>query len=223
MEPTYLDLETAALDHVAEFYDDAEAIVPPANYVNPDVIAAYLARETVRRQQAFIEKAALDPDLCRIVYLGVWHSGQTMVCLWPCKTASEEAEQLAAFWDGYQPGEVFCGFNIRAFDLAVLCRRSLYLGVPTKPLERDRYRSPCVLDLFEILNEGRKRQRHSLDWYCTRFGISCEIKDTITGAEVPGCVARGEWDKVRAHLLADLIKVRRLAQRIGVAPRRVAA
>lgn len=222
-DPTYLDLETSGLADVEQYYDDSEPIEAPSNYVKPEAIENYIARETVRRKQAFIDKAALDPDLCRIVYLGAWWPGQAGACLLPCKTERDETRALKDFWQGYAANSVLCGFGIRLLDLPVLYRRSLYLGVEPKPIDRDRYRSTCVLDLFEVLNEGRKHQMHSLDWYCTRFGIPCDIEDAITGADVPGCVSRGEWDVVRSHLLADLTKVRGLAQRIGVAQRETAA
>lgn len=218
-EPTYLDLETSGIEGVELYYDDSEPIEAPSNYKNPDVIADYIKRETVRRKQAFIDRAALDIDLARIVYLGVWWPTQNTPCLFPCLTESDERNALETFWCTYEPGEVLCGFGIRNLDIPMLYRRSLYLGVETKHIERDRYRSTCIDDLFERLNEGRKHQMHSLDWYCKRLGIPCDIVDDITGADVPGCVARGEWNRVRAHLLADLVKVKGLAQRLGVAQR----
>jgi hypothetical protein len=214
-DPTLLDIECAAIADIETYYDDSEPIEPPSNYVKDEAKANYIARETVRRKQAFIDRAALDPDLCRIVALGSWHSVQAHPCLWVCHDERGERDILSAFWDCYAYGEVLCGFNIRSYDLPVIYRRSLYLGVPTKPIERDRYRSTHVIDLFEQLNEGRKHQMHSLDWYHKRMGCP-PVADTITGADVPACVARGDWDAVRAHLLADLVRVRDVARRMGV-------
>jgi Predicted 3'-5' exonuclease related to the exonuclease domain of PolB len=214
MDATILDLECCAIDNVLEYYDDSEPITAPANYVKAEAIAAYIERETPRRRQAFVERAALDPDLCRIVYAGVWYPTQDAPCMWPCRDEQDEAAALRLIWDNYQPGEVLGGFGIRAYDLPVLYRRSLYLGVTPKHIDRDRYRSTCVLDLFELLNEGRKNQMHSLTWYCERFGVPCDIEDLIDGKDVPACVARGEWDLVRAHLLADLVRTRGLARRV---------
>jgi len=214
-DPTLIDLECTAIEGIESYYDDSEPIEAPSNYVKPDAIANYIARETVRRKQAFIERAALDPDLCRIVMLGYWPPTQTHPCLQACETEREEYFCLRGFWESYHAGEVLCGFNIRAYDLAVIYRRSLYLGVPVKPIERDRYRSTHVIDLFEQLNEGRKHQMHSLDWYHKRLGCP-PVADTITGADVPACVARGDWEAIRAHLLADLVRVRDVARRMGV-------
>lgn len=214
-DPTLIDLECAAIEGIESYYDDSEPIEAPANYKDPEKIAAYIKDATVRRKQAFIDRAALDPDLCRIVYLGMWWPDQAHPGLLACHTEAIERAALKLFWDSYKTGEVLCGFNVRSYDLPVIYRRSLYLGVPVKPIERDRYRSTHVIDLFEQLNEGRKHQMHSLDWYHKRLGCP-PVADTITGADVPACVARGEWDKVRAHLLGDLVRIRDVARRMGV-------
>lgn len=214
-DPTLIDIEATAIADIESYYDDSEPIEAPANYKDPEKIAAYIKDATVRRKQAFIERAALDPDLCRIVYLGVWDMRFGHPLLTPAKDEYEERLALEYFWQGYQPGMVLCGFGVRAYDIPVILRRSLYLGVPVKPLDRDRYRSTHVIDLFEQLNEGRKHQMHSLDWYHRRLGCP-PVADTITGADVPACVARGEWDAVRQHLLCDLLRVRDVARRMGV-------
>jgi predicted 3'-5' exonuclease similar to PolB exonuclease domain len=214
-DPTVIDLECAAIADIEKYYDDSEPIEAPANYKDPEKIAAYIKDATVRRKQAFIDRSALDPDLCRIVMLGVWPPHYDHPSILECVDEAGETFALQMFWDMYHAGEVLCGFNIRSYDLPVIYRRSLYLGVPTKVIERDRYRSTQVIDLFEQLNEGRKHQMHSLDWYHRRLGCP-PVADTITGADVPGCVARGEWDAVRAHLLGDLVRVRDVARRMGI-------
>jgi hypothetical protein len=217
-DPTLIDLEATALADIEKYYDDSEPIEAPGNYTKPDAIANYIARETVRRKQAFIDRAALDLDLCRIVYLGMWSPLDAHPMLWECRDEAEEAVALRFFWSIYRFGMVLCGFGVRAYDIPVILRRSLYLGVPVKPLDRDRYRSTHVIDLFEQLNEGRKHQMHSLDWYHRRMNCP-PVADTITGADVPACVARGDWEAVRAHLLADLVRVRDVARRMGIMSR----
>lgn len=215
MDPTLLDLECTAITGIESYYDDSEPIEAPSNYKDPIKIGGYIARESVRRQEAFIDRAALDPDLCRIVMLGIWPPHYEHPSILECIDEAGETFALQMFWDMYHAGEVLCGFGVRAYDLPVIYRRSLYLGVPTKPIERDRYRSTHVLDVFEQLNEGRKHQMHSLDWYHKRLGCPA-VADSITGADVPGCVARGECDVIRQHLLSDLVRVRDVARRMGI-------
>jgi hypothetical protein len=213
-EPIYLDAELCAIDDVMAYYDEAaEAdIEPPKNY-GEEAAARYIEREKAHRRAQHVNKAALNPDLCRIAYLGVWWPQFTAPALMPCENEHAEREVLAQWWDGYGEGEMICGFNVRAIDLAFICRRSLYLDIRTKHINRDRYRSTCILDLLELLSEGRKDHMRSLDWYVRRFKLDVP-HDPIDGAQIPALVAAGEWDKVREHLRCDLYKTRALALRV---------
>lgn len=228
MDPIYLDTELCAIDGVMAYYDEAaEAeIEAPSNYKDPEKIAAYIAREKANRRAQHVNKAALDPDLCRIAYLGVWWPQFNHPMLVPCANEHEEREALEQWWDGYGEGEMVCGFNVRPFDLSIIYRRSLYLGVRTKHIDRDRYRATCVIDLFELLNEGRKDRMRSLAWYLKRFGLDTGLHDDIDGAQVPALVALNTpeaWEKVRLHLLCDLVGTRLLARRVVPSLREMAA
>src|SRR5882724_10402706 len=89
-DPTLLDIECTAIADIESYYDDSEPIEAPSNYKDPIKIAEYIARESVRRQEAFIDRAALDPDLCRIVYLGVWDPRFEHPALTPARDECEE-------------------------------------------------------------------------------------------------------------------------------------
>ncbi len=218
-EPVFLDLETAPVPDVMDYLDAEKLadISPPANYKDPEKKTEYVARERDRRIAAHKEDAALDPDLARIVCLGAWFPNQPQPCVGVCEDERTEYFTLRGFWETYALGQVICGFSVRTMDLAVLYRRSLYLGVETKHIDRDRYRSTCVLDLFEVLNEGRKHQMRSLDWYCKRFGIRVPLVDEIGGKDVPRLVELGTdeaWAQIRQHCACDLHKTRALYQRV---------
>lgn len=213
-----LDIESAPLPNVEAFLPEFK---PRGNIKDTEKQAASVAE---KRDKALAE-AAVDPDLCRIVALGAWWEGDSHPHLYLCDTEAEERLALRAFWDLFtlRDGVRILGYNVLAFDLVVMVRRSLYLDVPVPLIERGKYRHGDVVDLFDILSEQGALPWRSLDYYCKRFNIPCDIADDITGADVPGCVARGEWEKVRAHLLANLIKVKGLAQRLGVAQRELVA
>jgi hypothetical protein len=217
-DPIYLDAEMTAIDGVMAYYDEAaEADIEPPKHYGEEAAARYIEREKAHRRAQHVNKAALDMDLCRIAYLGVWWPQFDHPMLVPCPTESDERAALEEWWDGYGEGETVCGFNVRPFDLPIIYRRSLYLGVRTKHIDRDRYRATCVLDLFELLNEGRKDRMRSLAWYLKRFGLDTGLHDDIDGAQVPALVAQNTleaWDKVRRHLLNDLVGTRLLARRV---------
>ena len=206
----FFDIETAPMIGAADYIEPGD---PPANYKDPDKIAAYIAAAQVKE----LEKAALDLDLCRVVAIG-WalndDAVQSVVNL-------PEQDMLTAFWsDVREPGRTLVGFNCLGFDLPVLVRRSQYLGEPVPYLNITKHRHPGILDVMQLLSfDGLVRAR-SQSFYCKRFNITGgAVADTITGADIGRLVDAGEWDKVSAHVIADVEKARALYRRVtgGVA------
>ena len=109
---------------------------------------------------------------------------------------------------------VTVGFNVLHFDLPVLFRRSLYLGVPTPRLSIDKYRHDGVIDVAEQLCYGRRDLLRSLAFYAKRFGIPHD--DTVDGSMVAALVADGQWQVVADHCSSDVETTKALALRIGV-------
>jgi Predicted 3'-5' exonuclease related to the exonuclease domain of PolB len=203
------DLETAPLP-------DVESLLPtfkPNGNIKDEALKASNVEE--KRTKA-IADAALDPDMCRIVYLGAWWEGDAHPWLIPCLDEDDERAVLIDLWHAWEKDRPqFLGYNILSFDMRILVRRSLYLGVRVPPIRRGKYRHEDVCDLWWLLSEEGALPWRSLDYFHRRLGCP-PVADTITGADVPACVARGEWDKVRAHLLSDLLRVRDVARRMGV-------
>ncbi len=209
------DIETAALPNAAEYLDGFE---PPSNYRDPTKIAAYTA---VKRQEQ-LDKAALDPDLCRVVAIGAW-DGQSEPYIGTTERDSE-AVVIENFWRtmngiGWHLGKGqvhhLIGYNCLSFDLPVLIRRSQYLGIPVPKLDLSKYRSQeHVTDLMQVLSFQGVQKYRSLNWYAKRFGI--DVVDPLTGAQIAQSVRCGLWHEVEAHLAADLKKTAMLASRLGL-------
>jgi hypothetical protein len=203
---TVFDLETAPIDDAAQYLESASA---PANYKDPEKISAYIAEAD---RQA-LNKAALDVDLCRVVALG-WRdelSGKTDVRI--AANEDEERDMIAAFWK-YMGTGTFIGYNVLDFDLPVLLRRSLYLGIEAPKIDLGKYRHDRVIDLMQMLAFDGKLKYRSLGFYCRRLNIPSD--DKTTGADIGEMVARGDWGAVEAHCRADVDKTVALAERIGV-------
>jgi predicted PolB exonuclease-like 3'-5' exonuclease len=198
------DIETVAIDGAADYLEQPSA---PSNYKDQAKIDAYI--EEAKRKA--LDKAALDVDLCRIVAIGCWHNELTTVQL--VKTENQERALLETLWAEF-PDETFVGFNILDFDLPVLLRRSLYLGVKAPKIDVGKYRHDRVIDLMQVLAFDGKLTYRGLDFYCKRFGIPND--DTMTGADIGPAVARGDWTAVENHCRCDVEKTRALAERIGV-------
>ena len=198
------DIETAPLA-------DAEGYLPSpkprANLKDPVKIETDIAEKTA----SLLDRAALDPDLCRIVAAG-WDCDGTVESA-VCENAPQEQLLLERFWRQSQ-GATLVGFNCLSFDLPVLLRRSLYLGVRAPYFSLNKYRPGSIIDLMQVLAYQGTLTYRSLGFYCTRFGIT--VPDDVTGAEVAACVEAGDWAKVHDHVRADVTKTTELARRVGV-------
>ena len=201
------DIETVPLA-------DAEAYLPTprprANLRDPAKIEADLADKAA----AALDKAALDPDLCRIV-AAAWECDGIVESA-VCQEPGEERRLLERFWK-LSRGMTLVGFNCLSFDLPVLLRRSLYLGVHAPHVSLNKYRPGRVVDLMQLLAYQGTLTYRSLGFYCRRFGVT--VPDEVTGAEVALLVAAGEWRRVHDHVRADVAKTAQLAGRIGVISR----
>lgn len=198
------DIETAPLADAGEYLEPVEA---PANYKDPAKIAAYIEEKTAQEK----DRCALDVDLCRVVAIGWQLEGEE-----PCITTVQDATEtqlITAFWKA-ATDRTLIGFNCLGFDLPVLLRRSLYLGIPAPRISVDKYRHPSVIDLSDELSFVGKLRLRGLSFYCKRFGIA--VEDATTGAEVPKAVAENRWADVAAHLAADVEKTAQVAQKLGV-------
>jgi hypothetical protein len=203
----FVDVATAPLPEAAEYL--TEPIDAPGNYKDPEKIAAYIAEK--RQQQ--LDKAALDPDLCRISGLG-WMMANipgAVPTIVTCQNADEEAEALRRLDSVMGVSTVLVGFNSRAFDWRVLNRRALYLDVPFMRISCDRYRSTHV-DLLDKLTDNGTGPSHSLAFYVKRFGW--DLVKPLNGAEESRVFESGDWEGLKASLLHDVTATARLALRL---------
>lgn len=169
MQPLFLDIETIARP-------GAEVLLPepcaPANYKDPEKIAAYIAEAKAKQQ----EKMALDPDCCEIVTIA-WAFDTGPISGWDRDTAGLEYESdlLQYFWAYMERGHgsywPLVGYNVGEFDLPILMRRSFLLGVkPSVEWEYRKYRKDNVLDLMQVLY-GWAPPYKSLKHVCRMCGI----------------------------------------------------
>jgi predicted PolB exonuclease-like 3'-5' exonuclease len=204
MSQLILDIETFSLDAAAQFIEEPSA---PANYKDPEKIAAYVAEA----KQKAISRCALDADLCRVVAIGASNQHGQHVFL--AQDERQEGLALEAIADFVNGATQIVGFNILSFDLPVLIRRAQYLGVEFPGISLDKYRTPH-LDLMDFLSFNGKIKERSLSFYCKRFGI--DVADTSSGKDIDALVRAGDWQAVEAHCRADVEKTRKLAARLNL-------
>lgn len=205
------DVETAPLPEAADYIECATA---PANYRDEAKIKDYIRQANAEN----LSKCGLDVDLCRVVAIGLWLEGGAGPYTQTLEDGrsdliQDEASLLAWFWR-LSDGRHLVGFNCLGFDLPVLLRRSLYLGVPAPRIQIDRFKHPQVTDLMDELSYGGKLRLRGLSFYARRFGIASD-PDTLTGADIALAVAEGRWEAIEAHVRADVQKTAALASKLG--------
>ena len=203
-----LDLATTVLPDAEQWIAD-DPIEAPSNWKDEAKIAEYI---TQKRQER-LDRAALDPDCCRISCIGMLEDGH--LDLEPAVSEDDEHGQLMTVGEWLLDGYHLLTFNGFRFDLPILARRALYLGVDL-PLEWDRYRSPHV-DLYERLTHHGLSSAHSLSWYVKRFGWT-DLHKPLTGAEEARAPQEGRWDELCASVRHDVIATARLAEKLRVLP-----
>jgi uncharacterized protein YprB with RNaseH-like and TPR domain len=204
--PLVFDIETAPLAVALEYLEPASA---PANYKDPVKIAEYIAA----KEAEDLDRCGLDVDLCRIVAIGTQDEQMDAPCVWLAQTEADERDILQRFWHVATDAHLI-GFNCLGFDLPVLFRRSLYLGVRTPHIQIDRFKHPGVSDLMQILSFNGLLKLRGLSFYAKRFGI--EIEDEITGKEVAEAIKAGDWASVETHASVDVQKTAALAAKLGL-------
>lgn len=202
------DVEAAPIQDAAIYLEPPTA---PANYSKPEAIQKYVEKATADQ----LAKCALDIDLARIVAIGVLFDGDDAPIVRLCGTEAEEIEALVWFWSLVRPYPFprLVGFNVCGYDLPLMLRRSLYLGVDAPPIQIGKYRHPDIDDLMLDLSFDGSQKFRSLGFFCKRFGI--DVPDALTGADIGQAVAEGRWADIDGHVTADILKTAQLAARCG--------
>lgn len=203
------DCETAPMPGCAQYLTDS--IEAPSNYKDPAKIAAWVEEKRAKQ----IADAGLDLDLCEIVAIGI---GFPAVTYAQTRATTSEEDMLRGLWrfvkNTQDQGGSLVGFNCLSFDLPVLLRRSLYLGIPTPTIAIDKYRHDGVIDVAHELTFGGRMTWRSLAFYCRRFGIPHD--DSVDGSQIAQLVVEGQWDAIERHVRADVTATAALAARIGL-------
>lgn len=198
------DLETIPMSGAAEYLEPSTA---PDNYKDPAKIAAAIQEKDAKK----LSGAGLDPDLCEIVAIGWWAEGQEPRVV--TREQDSERDLLDGFWL-HTAGFRMVGFNCLGFDLPVLLRRSLYLGIVPPAFQLNRYRHPQVTDLMMELTYDGLIDAHKLAFYRKRLALDVP-EDPHTGSDIARLYTEGNWPAIAHHVRTDVMVTAQLAARLG--------
>ena len=173
--PTVIfDIETGPLP-------SHELVIPPfdpkevklGNVKNPDLIAEKLQKAEETHVADYIRNAALDAISGQVLCIGyrIEHDQPAVLC----SDTDGEIAMLRQWWaalNDFERQPKLIGFNVKAFDLPFLIRRSWRhrLTVPYW-LRQGRYWNDLIVDLREVWQLGDSRAHGSLATISRHLGL----------------------------------------------------
>lgn len=169
-------------------------------------IASYLLSDDSQFESEYQTWRNLSFDVfaCRIVALGIEARGHSVTMV--AKNEAEERELIACLWEHIDKFSIRCGYNITAFDDAVLIFRSMQLGIdpPTaKKLERKKFATKTSIDLMTALFPASQAQK--LKEVCRKMGIVPLAGYEMSGDKVLDLVDAGDWDGIARYVHSDAV------------------
>ncbi len=189
-----------------------QGLKPPANYKDPDKIAAWLEEEADKQ----MEKAALDGARCHVVAIG-WDDGGERDC-YLAPTPGDEADIISEFFTLYRKcgSPMLVGHNVAQFDIRILTQRAMVLGIrlpsgwPVDPKPWDR-------QIFDTMTTwAGARGTISMRALADAFGIPAK-QSGITGADVHGLWRAGHFEAIGNYCMDDVATTRAIYERMRVA------
>jgi DNA polymerase elongation subunit (family B) len=214
MRTLVLDLASAALPDAAMYLEGS--VKAPSNY-GPDAAAKYIAEKSAER----LLEAALDIDCARITALGFAlepHLAPQFEHAIDVRVCRDEKDERLLIQDvaDLVTGSSIITYYGHNFDLPLVMRRAMYLGLKFPKINLDRFKSPHI-DLGELMSDRNPNRRRSLSFYVRRFGWN-DLTKILSGAEEAQVPTTNRWDDLEASIRHDLTATYRLAQRFGVVP-----
>jgi predicted PolB exonuclease-like 3'-5' exonuclease len=159
----------------------SELVIPPfdpsqvklGNVKNPDLIAEKIQKAEENHAADYIRNAALDAISGQVLCIGyrIEHDQPAVLC----SDADGEAAMLRQWWaalNDFQRQPKLVGFNIKAFDLPFLIRRSWrHRLTPPYWLRQGRYWNDLIVDLREVWQLGDSRAHGSLSAISRHLGL----------------------------------------------------
>lgn len=179
--------------------------------LGPEKAAAKIADAEANHKRNFIERAALDPLTGRILAIGLLESGQCKIL-----DSDDEANLLGYFWEACSNESDYTfhqmvGFNIHAFDLPFLIRRSWKHKVRVPFVRKGRYWREDFVDLRLEWQLGNRDHHGSLDSIARHLGVG---QKSGSGADFAALWA-SDRAKALEYLRNDLTLTAAVYERIG--------
>ena len=197
-------IPTLSEDQLTQLMDLENGMAKPRSGVT-DAITNQVAIDNADDHEAAMnewKKLSFNPFGNRIVALGIRSAKHHVTML--AKTDDEERELLRVLWEHINKFRVRCGYNITAFDDAVLIMRSMLLGVDAPgPISRKKFGDRASIDLMTALFPAGPAQK--LKEVCRMIGIMPPAGYEMSGDKVFDLVEAGDWANIAAYVESDAV------------------
>lgn len=170
-----------------------------------DAISQQLAMDNADDHEAAMmewRKLSFNPFGCRIVALGIRSAKHHVTML--AKNDDEERQLLHTLWSHIAKFKTRCGYNITAFDDAVLVMRSMLLGVDaSERITRKKFGDRGSIDLMTSLFPSGPAQK--LKEVCRMLGIVPPVGYEMSGDKVFDLVEADDWAGISAYVESDAV------------------
>jgi hypothetical protein len=158
------------------------------------------------------KKLSFNPFGCRVVAVGV--AQKNAVFAEVARNIDEERVLLRKLWGFINTCPTRVGYNINAFDDAVIIARSIMLGLeePATPLDRRRFGNRQAIDLMTALFPAGQPMK--LKELCRLLQIVPPAGYEMSGDKVLQYVEAGDYETVLNYVHSDAIIERELFSKL---------
>lgn len=212
MPNIYFDIETipAISDEIRA--EVAATIKPPGNMSKPETIAKWEQDEKPALVLRELERGGLFAERGQLLAFTVAIDDGPVSCVMSCDLERGEPELIKRVLDtlsSVRPPSipVFIGHNITGFDLPFIRQRAWAnaFSVPRKPFKVKAW-DDCIEDTMLMWSPDRDR-RISLAKLCRVLGVDSPKTD-LDGSQIWPAYQAGEFERIRAYAIADVVAVR---------------
>ena len=147
-------------------------------------------------------KHSFNPFANKIVALGIEARGHSVTMI--AKNEAEERELIRVLWEHFANYETRCGYNITAFDDAVLIFRSMLLGIDApRKIQRKKFANRESIDLMLAMFPSSPARK--LKEVCKELGIVPLAGYEMSGDQVFDLVEKEFWDEIATYVHSDAV------------------
>ena len=193
--------------------------------------AARLGATTrAEQEELFLDKGGIFAEFGQVVVIGLgWYTrpalgGSASLYVKALANRDEQAllQAFVQLLESFpEANPIFCGHNIKEFDLPYLCRRIVVNGLPLPAALDIQSKKPWEvkhLDTMELWKFGDRKSYTSLDLLATLLGVPSS-KDDISGADVTRCYYQENGlARIKRYCIKDVIATAQVQRRLTQLP-----